>query len=66
MAFFVFLAGATGTRIVAANFCGGADGLGRFSLRRTGLILQIALLPGLLAFKFAGYGRQMLRQVIPC
>src|ERR1700692_2803194 len=57
----IFLSRSAGTRIIAPNFRGGADGLGGFGLRRAGLILQVALLPGLLAFDFARDGRQMLR-----
>jgi hypothetical protein len=57
----VFLSRSAGTRIIAPNFRGCSDGLGGFGLRRAGLILQIALLPGLLAFNFARDGRQMMR-----
>jgi hypothetical protein len=48
--FFVLLAGAAGARIVAADLCSGANGPGRFGLRGSRLILQIALLALLFAF----------------
>src|ERR1700680_93376 len=58
----IFLSRSAGTGIVASHFCGGANGLWRFGLCRAGLVLQVALLPGLLAFDFARYRRQMLRR----
>ena len=60
MALLVFFAGAAGTRIVAANFGSSADGLGRFGLRRAGLILQILLLTRLAALDLARDLGQML------
>jgi len=53
VAFFVFFAGAAGTLVVAADFCAGANWLGRFGLRGAGLILQIFLLTLLLALELA-------------
>ncbi len=58
MAFFVFFPGATGTRIIAADFSAGANGLGRFRLRGSCLVLQFFLLALLLALHFAGESRQ--------
>ena len=43
----VLLPGAAGTGIVAADFAAAAEGLWRFGLSRTGLILQILLLAAL-------------------
>src|SRR5258706_12169524 len=51
--FFVFFAGAAGAWVVAADFCAGANWLGRFGLRGAGLILQIFLLALLLALELA-------------
>src|SRR5271167_3361438 len=61
VAFLVFFAGATGTRIVTPDFRADFDRLRRFRLRRTALILQIFLLALLAALDFARDGRQMLR-----
>ena len=47
MALLVLLAGATWAGIVPANFGAGADGFGGLGLRRTGLELEILLLPPL-------------------
>src|SRR5208282_2361930 len=61
VALFVFLAGAAGAGVVAADFSGGADGFGRLGLRGAGLELKILLLAALalldlLRFRF-GFGR---------
>ena len=63
VAFFVFFAGAAGTRVVAAYFGAGTDGLGGFGLRGAGLILQIFLLALLFALELAGdFGQALLRR----
>ena len=64
MAFFVFFAGAAGARVVAAYFCAGAYGLGRFGLRGAGLILQIFLLALLLALELASHFGKALRLAV--
>src|SRR5580658_11235635 len=61
VALLVFLAGAAGAGVVAADFRGCADGLGRLSLCGAGLELKILLLASLalldlLRFRF-GLGR---------
>jgi hypothetical protein len=56
VAFLVFLARTARARIVAADFRAGAHRLGRFGLRRAGLILQIFLLALLAAFDFTRDG----------
>ena len=61
VAFFVFFAGAAGAGIVAADFGGGADGLGRFGLGGAGLILQVLLLALLFAIELARNVGQALR-----
>src|SRR6266446_1505624 len=66
VALFVLLAGAAGARFVAADLGAGAHGLGRFGLRGTGLILQIALVALLAALDFARNARQMLRLAGAC
>src|SRR5882724_10545016 len=59
VALFVFFAGATGARIVAANFGASAHGLRRLSLCRAGLILQFFFLALLFAFHCARERRQL-------
>jgi hypothetical protein len=53
VALFVFLAGAAGAGVVAADFGAGADWLWRLGLGCARLILQILLLALLLAAKLA-------------
>ena len=55
VAFLVFFPRATGARVVAAYFRGGADRLRRFGLGRAGLILQIFLLTFCLRSSWRGY-----------
>ena len=59
MAFLVFLAGAAGTGIVPADFGAGANGLRRFGLGGSCLVLQLFLLALLLAFHFARKGGEL-------
>src|ERR1700757_964029 len=66
VAFLVFFAGAAGARVVAAYFCAGADGLGRFGLRGAGLILQIFLLALLAALELASNFGEALRLAFAC
>src|ERR1700744_4244826 len=61
VAFFVFFAAAAGAGVVAADFGGGADGLGRFDLGGAGLILQVLLLALLFAIELARDVGQTLR-----
>jgi hypothetical protein len=61
VAFFVFFAGAARAGVVAADFCAGADWLGRFGLSGAGLILQIFLLALLFSLELACYLREALR-----
>src|SRR5262249_21341269 len=59
VAFLVFLAGAAGARVIAANFCAGAYGLWSFGLCGTCLILQFFFLALLLALHFFCKGRKL-------
>jgi hypothetical protein len=52
VAFLVLFSGPARARIIAPDFCTGANGLWCFGLRRASLILQIFLLPLLAAFDF--------------
>src|SRR5437763_1504149 len=61
VAFLVFFAGAAGTRIVAPDFRASPNRLGRLSLGRASLILQIFLLTLLPALDLARDFRQVLR-----
>src|SRR5262249_30181394 len=63
VAFFVFLAGATRARIIAADFCAGTNGLRRFGLRCSRLVLHFFFLALLLAFHFFGERRQLGRSL---
>src|SRR3989441_3755801 len=59
VALLVLLSRAARARLVAADFCARAHGPRGFSLRRTRLVLQIALLSLLLALHFARESRKM-------
>jgi len=61
MAFFVFLAGAAGARIIAADLSSCANRLGRLGLRGSCLVLQISLLALLFALELAGHVGKPLR-----
>src|SRR4029077_16771675 len=64
VALLVFFPGAAWTRIVAADFCPGANWFGRFGLGGAGLILHLFFLALLLAFHFARESGKLRRRFI--